>query len=43
VNQYIEPSVKLTLDVRNDNELYGLYTALSNKMFIVDSVNIDYR
>ena len=45
VNQYSTPSIKLTLNLRNDNKVYGLYndTTLTGKDFIVDSINIDWK
>lgn len=45
VNQYSTPSVKLDLNLRNNNKIYGLYsdTTISGKKFIVDSINIDYK
>lgn len=45
VNQYSTPSVKLTLNLRNDNKVYGLYkdTTLTGKDFIIDSINIDWK
>lgn len=45
VNQYSTPSVILKLNLRNDNKIYGLYgdTTISDKDFIIDAVNIDYK
>lgn len=45
VNQYSTPSVILNLSLRNDNKIYGLYrdTTISNKQFIIDTMNIDYK
>lgn len=45
VNQYSTPSIILTLNLRNDNKIYGLYadTTITNRQFIVDTVNIDYK
>ena len=44
-NQYSTPSVILNLSLRNNNRIYGLYkdSTISNKDFIVDSINIDYK
>ena len=45
-NQYNSPSIKLNLNLHNDNKIYGLYkdTALgSDYSFILDSINIDYK
>lgn len=43
--QYKDESVILNLTLRNNNEVYGLYTIpqLPDKYFIVDSINRDYR
>lgn len=43
--QYNSPSTTLSLNLRNDIEIYGLYTIhdLDGKEFIVDSVNRDYQ
>lgn len=45
VNQYSTPSVILNLALRNDNKIYGLYgnSTISNKDFIIDSMNVDYK
>ena len=44
-NQYSTPSVKLILNLRNNNKIYGLYTntTIAGKQFIVDSINTDYK
>lgn len=44
-NQYNTASIILQLPLRNDNYIYGLYrdTAISDRLFIVDSINRDYR
>ena len=43
--QYNKPSVKLKLTLRNNNNIYGLYTChnMDGKQFIVDNINTDYR
>lgn len=43
--QYSTPSTILKLNLRNDLEIYGLYTVhnLEGKIFIVDSINKDYK
>lgn len=43
--QYSTPSVKLDLNLRNNNKIYGLYTdtTISGKSFIVDCINTDYK
>lgn len=43
--QYNKPSVKLKLTLRNNNNIYGLYTChnMNGKQFIVDNINTDYR
>lgn len=45
VNQYSTPSIILKLSLRNDNKIYGCYTdtTLTNRDFIVDSINVDYK
>ena len=45
VNQYSTPSIELSLNLRNDIEIYGLYKSSLdlNKDFIVDKVDRDYR
>lgn len=43
--QYKDQSVILKMNLRNDNELYGLYTIhnLDGRQFIVDYINRDYQ
>lgn len=43
--QYKEPSVELRLNLRNNNNIYGLYTChnMDGKYFIADNINTDYR
>lgn len=45
VNQYSTPSIELSLKLRNDIEIYGLYKSSLDlkKDFIVDKVDRDYR
>lgn len=45
VNQYSTPSIELSLNLRNDIEIYGLYKSSLDlkKDFIVDKVDRDYR
>lgn len=44
-NQYNTASIILQLPLRNDNYIYGLYrdTTINDRLFIVDSINRDYR
>lgn len=44
-NQYQTPSIKLQLNLRNDNKVWGLYTdtTIRDKQFIIDSINTDYK
>lgn len=45
-NQYNSTSIILSLNLRNDNKIYGLYkdTAIgTDKSFIIDKMNIDYK
>lgn len=43
--QYNQPSTIATMNLRNDGEIYGLYTIhdLDDKYFIVDSINRNYQ
>lgn len=45
VNQYSTPSIILNLALRNDNKIYGLYsdTTITQRDFIIDTINIDYK
>lgn len=45
VNQYSTPSIELSLNLRNDIEIFGLYKSSLDldKDFIVDKVDRDYR
>lgn len=44
-NQYQTPSIKLKLNLRNDNKVWGLYkdSAIADKFFIIDRINTDYK
>lgn len=43
--QYNQPSTIVKMNLRNDGEVYGLYTVhdLDGKQFIVDTINKDYK
>lgn len=45
VNQYSTPSIQLSLNLRNDIQIYGLYQSSldTTKEFIVDKVDKDYQ
>lgn len=45
VNQYSTPSIQLSLNLRNDIQIYGLYKSSldTTKEFIVDKVDKDYQ
>lgn len=45
VNQYKEPRIKLNLSLKGGNQIWGLYSdkTLSNKSFIIESLNRNYR
>lgn len=44
-NQYATPSIKLELNLRNNNKMYGRYqdTTLYGRFFIADAINTDYK